>query len=174
MDAASEQCFAILQLTPDGKRLRVRKVLMEFYNKWTLVLYNRASQSYIVKPSCYRDTMSIFGLARRAGAFAGGLMTFALVSGFQLAEHNRGQCHFRNAAFSSQLEGMVDGALTRVSVLRVGLGVGGTTIASGSCGHPSHSWTSRLLTSYFCLGVSSLFCLEPSVCESCRFLNFNF
>ncbi len=120
--------------------------------------------------------MSIFGLARRAGVFAGGLMTFALVSGFQLAEHNRGQCHFRSAAFSSQLEGMVGGGLTRdsVSKLLVGLGVGGTTIASGSCGHPSHSWTSRLLVSYFCLGVSSLFCLEPSVCESCRFLNFNF
>jgi hypothetical protein len=33
----------------------------------------------------------IFGLSRRAGAFAGGLLTFALVSGFQLAQHNRGR-----------------------------------------------------------------------------------
>jgi hypothetical protein len=62
---------------------------------------------------------SIFGLARRAEAFAGGLLTFALVSGFQLAKHNRGQCHFRSAAFSSQLEAMVGGALARASALRV-------------------------------------------------------
>jgi hypothetical protein len=62
----------------------------------------------------------IFGLARRAGAFAGGLLTFALVSGFQLAQHNRGKCHFFSAAFPSQLEAMVGGALTRASALHVG------------------------------------------------------
>ena len=98
----------------------------------------------------------IFGLARRAGAFAGGLLTFALVSGFQLAQHNCGKCHF-SAAFPSQLEAMVTGTLVRVSVLHVGLGVGGTTIVSGSCVRTSHSWTSRLLTSSLSLGVSSLF-----------------
>ena len=102
--------------------------------------------------------LSIFGFTRRSGAFDGGLLTFTLVSGFQLAQHNRGQFHFRNVAFSSQLETMVGDALTRVSALRVGLGVGGVTIASGSRDHPSHSWTSRLLTSSFSLGVSSLFC----------------
>ena len=42
---------------------------------------------------------SIFGLVRRVGAFTGGLLTFALVSGFQLAQHNRGKCHFFNATF---------------------------------------------------------------------------
>jgi hypothetical protein len=100
----------------------------------------------------------IFGLPRRTGAFAGGLLTFALVSGFQLAQHNRGKCHFFIAAFSSQLEVMVGGALARASVLNVGLDVGGTTIVSGSRVRTSHSWTSRLLTSSFSLGVSSLFC----------------
>ena len=40
---------------------------------------------------------------------------------------------------------------SKVSALSVGLGVGGVTIASGSRARPSHSWTSRLLT-------SSLFC----------------
>ena len=88
-------------------------------------------------------------------------------------EHNRGQCHFRSAAFSSQLERMVGGALERDSTLRVGLGVGGVTIASGSRVRPSHSWTSRLLTSSISLGVSSLFC-RTTQCESCRFLNFSF
>ena len=33
---------------------------------------------------------SIFGLVRRTGAFTGGLLTFALVSGLQLAQHNCG------------------------------------------------------------------------------------
>jgi hypothetical protein len=101
---------------------------------------------------------SIFGLTRGTGVFAGGLLTFALVSGFQLAQHNRDKYHFFNTAFSSQLEAMVGGALARASALNVGLGVGGTTIASGSCVHTSHSWTSRLLTSSFSLGVPSLFC----------------
>jgi hypothetical protein len=162
----------------------------------------------------------IFGLTRRAGVFAGGLPTFTLVSGFQLAQHNRDikchffsaafpsqleamvgvaltrasalrvglgvggaliasgsrtrpshscgfqlaqhnrdvKCHFFIAAFPSQLEAMVGGALARASALNVGLGVGGTTIASGSRVRTSHSWTSRLLTSSFSLGVSSLFC----------------
>ncbi len=58
----------------------------------------------------------------------------------------------------SQLEAMVGGALARASALHVGLGVGGTTIASGSRVRTSHSWTSRLLTSSFSLGISSLFC----------------
>ena len=100
----------------------------------------------------------IFGLSRRSGAFAGGLLTFALVSGFQFAQHNCGKYHFFSAAFPSQLEVMVGDTLTRTSALNVGLGVSGTTIVSGSCVHTSHSWTSRLLTSSFSLGVSTLFC----------------
>ena len=60
--------------------------------------------------------------------------------------------------FPSQLEVMVGGVLTRDSSLNVGLGVGGTTITSGSRVHTLDSWTSRLLTSSFSLGVSSLFC----------------
>ncbi len=92
----------------------------------------------------------IFGLARGTGSFAGGLLTFALVSGFQLVQHNCDKYHFFRGEFPSQLEAMVGGTLTRTSVLNVGLGVGGTTITSGSCVHTSHSWTSRLLTSSFC------------------------
>ena len=91
----------------------------------------------------------IFRLARGARAFAGGLLTFALVSGLQLAQHKHGSCHIFSAALSSRLEAMVRGARARVSAWRVGLGVGGTTIASGSRVRTSHSWTSRLLTSSF-------------------------
>jgi hypothetical protein len=101
----------------------------------------------------------IFGLTRGAGAFAVGLLTFALVSGCQLARHNRGiKCHFFIAAFPSQLEAMVGGALARASAFRVGLGVSGATIVSGSCTRPSHLWISRVLTSSLSLGISSLFC----------------
>ncbi len=85
-------------------------------------------------------------------------MTFDLVSGIHLAEHNRGKGHFFTTAFPSQLEAMVGGALPRASVFHVGLGVGGSTIVSGSRVRTSHSWTSRFLTSSFSLGVSSLFC----------------
>ena len=51
---------------------------------------------------------SIFGLVRRTRAFTGDLLTFALVSGLQLAQHcdNRGKCHFFSAAFPSQLAAM--------------------------------------------------------------------
>ena len=45
---------------------------------------------------------SIFGLVRRTGAFTGGLLTFASVSGIQLAQHNRGnKYHFVSTAFPS-------------------------------------------------------------------------
>jgi hypothetical protein len=48
--------------------------------------------------------------------------------------------------------------LTRPSAFRVGLGVSGTTIVSGSCTHPSYSWISHFLTSSLSIGISSLFC----------------
>jgi hypothetical protein len=66
---------------------------------------------------------SILGLVRGAGAFATVLPTFVLVSRMQLAQQYRGNGHFLSAASSSRHEAMVDGALTRGSALRVGLGV---------------------------------------------------
>jgi hypothetical protein len=51
---------------------------------------------------------------------------------------------------------MVGGVLTRTSTLRVGLGVGGSTVASGSRARPSHScggWVCDLGA----VGVSSIF-----------------
>ena len=103
--------------------------------------------------------LSTFGLVRRVGAFTGGLMTFASVSGIQLAQQYRGnKCHSSEQRFPSRLEAMVDDTLARVSTLRFDMGVGGGLIASGSRARPSHLWTSRLLNSSFSLGFSSLFC----------------
>ena len=83
---------------------------------------------------------SIFGLVRRAGAFTGRLLTFASVSGIQLAQHNcSNKCYFVSAAFPSRLEALVGDTLARVSALRFGLGVGGGRIASGLRTRPSHS-----------------------------------
>ena len=83
----------------------------------------------------------IFGLVCREGTCTGELLTFALVSGLHLAEHNRGiKCHFFSAAFPSQLGVMVDGVLTRASTLNVGLGVNRVLITSGSRTPPSHSY----------------------------------
>ena len=101
---------------------------------------------------------SIFGLVRRAGAFAEVLPTFVLVSRMQLAQQYRGNGHLLSAVSSSRHKAMIGGALATASALRVGLGVGGATIVPGSCARPSHSWIYRLLTSSLSLGISSLFC----------------
>ncbi len=59
---------------------------------------------------------------------------------------------------SSRHKVMVGGVLTRTLPYRVGLGVSGVTIVSGSCVRPSHSWISHVLTSSLSLGISGLFC----------------
>ncbi len=81
---------------------------------------------------------TICGLVRRTGAFTGGLLTFALVSGLQLAQHKHGSCHIFSAALSSRLEAMVADVLMRASAFRFGLGVGRALIASGLRTRPSH------------------------------------
>ncbi len=101
---------------------------------------------------------SIFGWVRGAGAFAAVLPTFVLVSRMQLAQQYRGNGHFLSAVSSSRHKAMIGGALVRASALCVDLGVGGSTIVSGSCARPSHSCISGLLTTFLSLGISSLFC----------------
>jgi hypothetical protein len=68
-------------------------------------------------------------------------------SGVQLAQTDRDQFHFHRAAFSQQLKRKVGLALVKVSALRINLNLDGAPIASKSHTHPSHSQTSRLLTS---------------------------
>ena len=64
-----------------------------------------------------------------------------------------GQFHFRRAAFSAQLKSKVGLALDKSAALRINLNLDGEPIASKSHTHPSHSQTSRLLTSSLSLGV---------------------
>ncbi len=99
---------------------------------------------------------SIFGLVRGTGTFTSVIPTFVLVSRMQLAQQYRGNGHFLSGASSSRRETMVGGVLTRASALRVGLGVGGVTITSGSCTHPTHS-CDRWVCDLGAVGVSSIF-----------------
>jgi hypothetical protein len=67
--------------------------------------------------------------------------------------------HFRRAAFSAQLKNKVGLVLVKAAALRINLNLDGTPtrgdgpIVSKSHTHPSHSQTSRLLTSSISLGV---------------------
>jgi hypothetical protein len=78
---------------------------------------------------------------------------FFAASGVQLAQTDRGQFHFRRAAFSAQLKSRVGLALAKVPALRITLNLDGAPITSKSHTHPSHSQTSRLLTSSLSLGA---------------------
>jgi hypothetical protein len=79
---------------------------------------------------------------------------FFASSGVQLAQHDLGLFHFRRTAFSSHLKNRVVLALAKTAALRITLKLDGSPITSKSHTHPSHSQTSRLLTSSLSLGVS--------------------
>jgi hypothetical protein len=79
---------------------------------------------------------------------------FFAVSGVQPAQSNMGAFfHFRHAAFPSMLYSRVSSILTKATVLRITLNLDGEPMTSKSHTHPSHSQTSRLLTSFLSLGV---------------------
>ena len=80
---------------------------------------------------------------------------FFAASGVQSAQSNLGSSyfHFRRAAFSGLLKSKCGSIIAKASALRVNLNLDGAPIASNSHTHPSHSQSSRLLTSALSLGV---------------------
>jgi hypothetical protein len=78
---------------------------------------------------------------------------FFTASGVQLSQSNRTQFHYHHTSFSSQIKSKVENIFTKTSSLRVNLNIDDTLIHSRSHTHPSHSQTSRLLTSSLSLGV---------------------
>ena len=78
---------------------------------------------------------------------------FFASSEVQLAQTQRGMFHFRRAAFSAQLKAKVGSTLAKAVALRTNLNIDGAPITSRTHTHPSHSQTSRLLTSSLSLGV---------------------
>jgi hypothetical protein len=77
---------------------------------------------------------------------------FFAASGVQSAQFDRDQFHFLRTAFLTELKSKVGLALPKAAALRVNLNLDGAPIASKSHTHPSHSQTSRLLTSSLSLG----------------------
>jgi hypothetical protein len=78
---------------------------------------------------------------------------FFAASGAQLVQTKCGLFHYRRAAFSSMLKSRVGNILAKAAALRINLNLDGAPIASKSHTNPSHSQTSRLLTSSLSLGV---------------------
>ncbi len=78
---------------------------------------------------------------------------FFAASGVLSVQSDRGFFHYRHTAFSSMFKSRVGNILAKAAALRIMLNIDGAPIASKSHTHPSHSQTSRLLTSSFCLGV---------------------
>ena len=78
---------------------------------------------------------------------------FFTVSTVQITQHDRGLFHFHRTVFSSQVKSKMDNPLQNPATLRVNLNLDGTPITSKSHSHPSHSQTSRVLTSSLSLGV---------------------
>jgi hypothetical protein len=74
---------------------------------------------------------------------------------YQYTQHDCGHFHYRRVAFSScdQLKSKVGNILVKDAVLWITLNIDGTPVGSQSHTHPSHSETSRLLTSSLSLGV---------------------
>ena len=78
---------------------------------------------------------------------------FFAASGVQSAHFDRGFFHFHRVVFSSMIKAHVSNILAKVVDLRINLNLDGAPITSQSHTHPSHSQTSRLLTSSLSLGV---------------------
>ena len=74
-------------------------------------------------------------------------------SGVQLAQSTSGLFHLRRAAFFSQFKAKVGNILDKTASLRIKLNIDGEPIASRSHTHPSHSQTSRLITSSLSVGI---------------------
>jgi hypothetical protein len=64
-----------------------------------------------------------------------------------------GRSHFRRTALFSILKSKCDSILVKEAVLRITLNIDGAPIVSQTHTHPSHSQTSRLLSSSLSLGV---------------------
>jgi hypothetical protein len=83
----------------------------------------------------------------------GKLTRFFEDSGVQVVYSTSGLFHFHRVVVSSYLKSCMDNILNKTSVLRISLHLDESPITSKSHTNPSHSQTSRLLTSSLSLGV---------------------
>jgi hypothetical protein len=78
---------------------------------------------------------------------------FFETSGVLSVQSDRGFFHYHRTVFSSMIKSRVGNILTKVATSRINLNIDGVSIVSKSHTHPSHSQTSRLLTSSLSLSV---------------------
>ena len=78
---------------------------------------------------------------------------FFAASGVEHAQHNQDQFHFHRTAFHSQLKSKVGNILAKTTALRINLNIDDAPISSRTHTHPSHSQTSRLLSTSLSLGT---------------------
>jgi hypothetical protein len=77
---------------------------------------------------------------------------FFATSGVLSVQSDRGFFHYLHATFSDQLKNKVGLTLAKAVTLRITLNLDGAPISTSHT-HPSHSQTSRLLTSSLSLGI---------------------
>ncbi len=118
--------------------LTIKIILLTLFRLCRLLLVHQAD--YIVNLSDFYSYRLI-----------GKLTVFFSASGVQLAQTDRGFFHYHRTAYSPQLKSKCGSILGKV--LRINLNLDGAPITSQSHTHPSHSQTSRLLTSSLSLGV---------------------
>jgi hypothetical protein len=80
---------------------------------------------------------------------------FFAASEVQLPQHDRGQFHYRHAAFSSQLKSKCGNLLAKAAALPIILNIDGTPVASRSHTHPSPVYASRVDPSALAFSLSS-------------------
>jgi hypothetical protein len=78
---------------------------------------------------------------------------FFTTSGVLSAQSDRGFFYYLLTAFSSMIKSRVGNILAKAEDYRININLDGSSITSKSHTHPSHSQTSRLLTSSLSLGV---------------------
>jgi hypothetical protein len=111
----------------------------------THLTLSRLCRLLLVRMDVYIVTLSDFYSYRLIGK----LTTFFEALGVQSTESNLGftYFHFRRSAVLNQIKSKCGLLLAKGVTLRVTLNLDGSPIASNSHTHPSHSQTSRLLTS---------------------------
>ncbi len=81
-------------------------------------------------------------------------MDYVIVMSSSSADYlSRGFFHYLRAAFSSMIKSKVGNILAKTAALRINLNLDGVPMSFKSHTHPSHSQTSRLLTSSLPLGI---------------------
>jgi hypothetical protein len=126
--------------------LLTRSESMDLTTTITLITLHHLCLLLLVRLGGYIVNLSDFYSYRLIGK----LTAFFAASGVQLGQPNSGLLHFLRAVFSSK---KVGSTLAKVAALRINLNIDGVPITSRTHTHPSHSQTSRLLTSSLFLGV---------------------